>query len=50
MTARLVELARRIQGRAWNLPGTDKTWVLRAMREQQLFRREVSKAQVVGTR
>ena len=50
MTARLIELARRIQGRPWNRPGTDKSWVLRAMREQQVFQREVREAQGAGTR
>jgi len=28
---RLVRLARKLQDRSWNRPGTDKTWVLRAM-------------------
>jgi hypothetical protein len=45
MTERLIELARRIQGRPWNRAGTDKSWVLRAMWEQQIFQREVRKAQ-----
>ncbi|MBW2243391.1 MAG: hypothetical protein JRH01_15510 [Deltaproteobacteria bacterium] len=50
MTKRLVELAMRIQRRPWNRPGTDKSWVLRAMHESQAFKREVREAQGVGTR
>ncbi len=50
MTKRPLELARRIQGRPWNRPGTDKSWVLRAMWEQQVLQREVRKAQGVGSR
>jgi hypothetical protein len=49
MTDRLIDLARRIQGRPWNLPGTDKSWVLEAMWQQQLFQREVEQARRVGT-
>ncbi len=45
---RLRELARRIQGQPWNRPGSDKTWVLRALWEQQRFQVEVSKAERVG--
>ncbi len=48
MTQRLIELARRIQARPCNRPGTDKSWVLQAMWEQQVFRREVHKAERVG--
>jgi hypothetical protein len=44
MTRRLTELARQIEGRPWNRPGTDKTWVLRILREHQIFRDEVHKA------
>jgi hypothetical protein len=48
MTQRLVEIARRMQARPWNRPGSDKTWVLRALWEQQVFRREIEKAQGGG--
>jgi hypothetical protein len=41
---RLVQLARRLQDRSWNRPGTDKTWVLQAMWQQRLFMREVRQA------
>jgi hypothetical protein len=40
----LRELARRIQARPWNRPGTDKSWVLRVMWEQRRFQREVREA------
>jgi hypothetical protein len=41
---RLVQLARKLQERPWNRPGTDKTWVLQAMWQQRLFMREVRQA------
>jgi len=44
MTQRLIEIAQRIQDRPWNRPGTDKTWVLRAMWEHLLFQAEVRNA------
>ena len=50
MTDRLLELARKIQQRPWNQPGTDKSWVLRAMWEQQRFQREIRKGRVDRTR
>jgi hypothetical protein len=50
MTDRLIELARRIQQRPWNRPGTDKSWVLHAMWQHQVFQREVRKAQGARTR
>jgi hypothetical protein len=50
MTKRLVELARRIQEQPWNRPGTDKTWVLRAMWEQQVLQRELLEAHAAGIR
>jgi hypothetical protein len=40
----LVQLARRLQERPWNRPGTDKTWGLQAMWQQRLFIREVRQA------
>ncbi len=50
MKDRLLEIARQIQERPWNRPGTDKSWVLQAMWEQQRFQREIRKGQVVGSR
>jgi hypothetical protein len=50
MKDRLLEIARKIQQRPWNQPGTDKSWVLQAMWERQLFEREVREAQVVESR
>lgn len=44
MSDRLAELARRIQDRPWNRPGTDKTWVLLAMWDHLRFREEVRAA------
>ena len=50
MTDRLIELARRIQARPWNAAGSDKTWVIEALRQHQLFLREVREARRVQTR
>ena len=50
MKQRLIELARRIQARPWNRPGSDKSWVLRAMWERQRFQREVREAKGAGVR
>ena len=50
MNDRLIELARRIQGRPWNASGSDKTWVLEAMWQHQLFQGEVREAKRVETR
>lgn len=47
---RLIELARRVQSQPWNASGADKTWVLDALRESQLFQREVRQARRVETR
>lgn len=47
MNDRLLELARRIQGRPWNASGSDKTWVLDALREMQRFQRELRRAERV---
>jgi len=41
MTDRLLEIAHKIQQRPWSQPGTDKSWVLRAMWERQRFQREI---------
>jgi hypothetical protein len=38
------ELARRIEGRPWNQPGADKTWLLSAMWEHLAFQRELRRA------
>lgn len=40
----LIQLARRIQERPWNRPGTDKTWVVQAMWQQRRFAQEVRRA------
>jgi len=44
MTERLTELARRIENRPWNRPGSDKTWVLNAMWSRLEFEREIRRA------
>ena len=49
MTERLIEIARRIQQRPWNQPGSDKTWVLHAMWQDRAFRAEVQRAERVRT-
>ena len=38
MSERLIALARRIQARPWNASGSDKTWVLEALSDEQLLR------------
>ncbi len=50
MDQRLIELARRIQKQPWNESGSDKTWVLEAMRQSQLFAQEVREAKRAETR
>jgi len=50
MSQRLLELARRIQAAPWNRPGTDKTWVARAMDDHRRFQREVQRAGRGGAR
>ena len=40
----LIQLARRIQERPWNRPGTDKTRVVQAMWQQRRFAQEVRQA------
>jgi hypothetical protein len=44
MSERLTELALRIERQPWNAPGTDKTWVLEALWQHQLFVKEVAGA------
>jgi hypothetical protein len=39
----LQELARRIEARPWNQPGTDKSWVLRTMARGSTFRGELKR-------
>ncbi len=50
MNESLVALAERIESQPWNRPGTDKTWVLRALSTYSRFREEVRQARRVGTR
>jgi hypothetical protein len=50
MSERLLEIARRIQARPWNTSGSDKTWVLDALREYQRFQDEVRRAERVDPR
>ena len=45
-----VELARSIQAKPGNRPGTDKTWVLNALSQHRLFAHEVRNAQRVAAR
>ncbi len=45
-----IELARRLQQQPWNRPGTDKTWVLQALRQHRLFSKEVRSAERVPAR
>jgi hypothetical protein len=48
LSDRLIEIARRREAQAWNLPGTDKTWVLHALWEHRLFQKEVARARRAG--
>lgn len=41
---KLVAIARQIEGQPWNREGSDKTWVLEALRQHQLFQAEVRAA------
>jgi len=50
MSETLSEIARRIESRPWNKPGTDKTWVLNAMTTLRKFQDEVRQAKRVRTR
>jgi hypothetical protein len=45
-----IELARSIQAKPWNRPGTDKTWVLNALSQHRLFAQEVRNARRVAAR
>ena len=47
---RWTEIARRIQAKPWNRPGTDKTWVLNALSQHLLFSKEVQNARRVTAR
>jgi hypothetical protein len=46
----LARIARWLQGRPWNRPGTDKSWVLESMWAALVFDRELERAQRVGDR
>ena len=48
MSETLIEFARRLQQQPWNRSGTDKTWVLQALRQHQLFSKEVRSAERVA--
>jgi len=50
MSESLADLAKRIEARPWNRPGTDKTWVLNAMSTQKKFQQEVRQAKRARTR
>ena len=50
MSERLIEFARRLQRRPWNVPGADKTWVLQALWQHQRFAKEVRGAERVAAR
>ena len=41
MPESLADIAKRIEAKAWNRSGTDKTWVLNAMSAHLQFRKEV---------
>ena len=43
LAATLREIARRIESRPWNQPGTDKSWVLRTMARGTAFRGELKR-------
>ncbi len=48
VNADLLRIARWLERQPWNLPGTDKTWVLTAAWAAYRFHREVERAQRVG--
>jgi hypothetical protein len=50
MSETLIAFARRLQQETWNRPGTDKTWVLQALWQHQLFSQEVRNAERVAAR
>ena len=50
MAQHWAEIARRIQAEPWNSPGTDKTWVLKALSQHRLFSKEVQNARRVAAR
>jgi hypothetical protein len=43
VTDRIVQLARKLETRPWNRPGSDKGWVLRAMWQHVLFQQETKR-------
>jgi hypothetical protein len=50
MSEKLTELAHRLERKPWNQPGADKTWVLQALWQHQLFSKEVRSAERVAAR
>jgi hypothetical protein len=50
MDPTLRRIARWLESRAWNRPGSDKTWVLGAMWAALAFQREVRRAERVDAR
>jgi hypothetical protein len=50
MSEKLIEFAQRLERKPWNQPGTDKTWVLQALWQHQLFSKEVRSAERVAAR
>ena len=50
MSERLIELAKRIQRRPYNRPGSDKTWVVQSMWAHLKFAEEVRQADRVRGR
>ena len=41
---RLLAIARRIEAKPWNRPGSDKTWVLTTLESYHRFRKEILRA------
>jgi hypothetical protein len=50
MSEKLIEFAQRLERKPWYQPGTDKTWVLQALWQHQLFSKEVRSAERVAAR
>ena len=50
MSERLIAFARWLQQQSWNRPGTDKTWILQALWQHQIFSQEVRNAERVADR
>lgn len=43
LDTKLLRIAREVEARPWNRPGTDKSWVLRTMARGAAFRRELKR-------